>query len=115
MVQITEKNRVIESLNKQLANHTVLWGKLHNYHWYVKGPHFFSLHTKFEELYDSTGVIVDDIAERILAIGGQPIAKLKEAEDAGDDSTADMYIAYIQGIEKDVWMLQAYLGEDVSK
>ena len=79
MVQITEKNRVIESLNKQLANHTVLWGKIHNYHWYVKGPHFFSLHTKFEELYDAAGVIVDDIAERILAIGGQPIGKLKEA------------------------------------
>ena len=31
------------------------------------------------------------------------------------DSTADMFIAYIQGIEKDVWMLHAYLGEDVSK
>ena len=155
MVQITEKNKVIESLNKQLANHIVLWGKLHNFHWYVKGAHFFSLHTKFEELYESTSVIVDDIAERILAIGGQPIGKLKEAleessldeadyglddktmvgqltedyevviaelrngekeaEAAGDDSTADMYIAYIQEIEKNNWMLQAYLGNDVSK
>lgn len=155
MVQVTEKNKVIESLNKQLANHTVLWGKIHNYHWYVKGPHFFSLHTKFEELYESTAVIVDDLAERILAIGGQPIGKLaeaveessidegeyglnaesmvkqlvddyevitaemrngvKESENAGDDSTADMFIAYTQDIEKDVWMLQAYLGEDVSK
>lgn len=155
MVQISNKSEVIESLNKQLANHTVLWGKLHNFHWYVKGAHFFSLHTKFEELYESTAVIVDDLAERILAIGGQPIGKLsealeessideaeyglddiamvrqltedyeviiaemrsaiKEAEDAGDDSTADMFIAYIRDIEKDVWMLQAYLGNDVTK
>ncbi|WP_052255547.1 Dps family protein [Salinicoccus sp. YB14-2] len=155
MVQITEKNKIIESLNKQLANHIVLWGKLHNFHWYVKGAHFFSLHTKFEALYDSTAVIVDDIAERILAVGGQPIGKLKEAleessideadyglddkamvgqliedyeviiaelrsgvkeaESAGDASTADMFIAYIKDIEKDVWMLQAYLGNEVSK
>lgn len=155
MVQTTEKNKVIESLNRQLANHTVLWGKLHHFHWYVKGPHFFSLHTKLEELYETTAVIVDDVAERILAIGGQPIGKLaealeessiqeaeyglddtsmvkqliddyelikeelksgvKEAEDVGDDATADMFIGYIKDIEKNNWMLQAYLGEDVKK
>ena len=48
MVQVKEKAAVIEALNKQLANNTVLWTKLHNYHWYVKGPNFFSLHAKFE-------------------------------------------------------------------
>ena len=35
-------------LNKQLANWNVLYTKLHKYHWYVKGPHFFTLHEKFE-------------------------------------------------------------------
>ena len=63
MVQVKEKAAVIEALNKQLANNTVLWTKLHNYHWYVKGPNFFSLHAKFEELYDAVGVYVDDLAD----------------------------------------------------
>lgn len=79
MVQVQEKTQVIEILNKQLSNNTVLWTKLHNFHWYVKGPNFFSLHAKFEELYNSTGVAVDELAERILTIGGEPIAKLTEA------------------------------------
>ncbi len=96
---------------------------------------------------------VDDLAERILTIGGEPIAKLTEvleessieegeygldakqmvkqltedfdvlsaelnqgvktAEDAGDDRTADMFIAMAQDIEKNNWMLKSYLGEDI--
>jgi len=153
MVQVQEKTQVIEVLNKQLANNTVLWTKLHNFHWYVKGPNFFSLHSKFEELYDATGQYVDDLAERILTIGGEPVAKLTEAleessieegeygldakqmvkqltedfdvlsaelnqgvkvaEDAGDDRTADMFIAIAQDVEKNNWMLKSYLGEDI--
>lgn len=39
-------------LNKQIANWNVLFVKLHNYQWYVKGDQFFTLHAKFEELYN---------------------------------------------------------------
>ena len=46
-----------------------------------KGPNFFSLHTKFEELYDEASQYVDDLAERILAIGGNPIGTLTESLD----------------------------------
>ena len=42
---------VVKELNQQVANWTVAYTKLHNFHWYVKGPNFFSLHEKFEELY----------------------------------------------------------------
>ena len=41
---------VVKELNQQVANWTVAYTKLHNFHWYVKGPNFFSLHEKFEEL-----------------------------------------------------------------
>ena len=51
---------------------------MHNFHWYVKGP-FFSLHEKFEELYNEASQYVDDLAERILAIGGNPVGTLKES------------------------------------
>ncbi|HVH95332.1 MAG TPA: ferritin-like domain-containing protein, partial [Bacillus sp. (in: firmicutes)] len=43
---------LIHAVNKQVANWTVLYVKLHHYHWFVKGHHFFTLHEKFEELYD---------------------------------------------------------------
>lgn len=69
---------VIQAVNQQVANWTVLYTKLHNYHWYVKGRHFFTLHVKFEELYNEAGTIIDEFAERILALDGKPVATLKE-------------------------------------
>ncbi|GAB4941210.1 MULTISPECIES: Dps family protein [Heyndrickxia] len=66
------------ALNVQVANWSVLYTKLHHYHWYVKGPLFFTLHVKFEELYNEAATVVDDFAERILAIGGKPAASFKE-------------------------------------
>ncbi|MBY8909064.1 DNA starvation/stationary phase protection protein, partial [Salinicoccus roseus] len=70
MANSDNKQEVREALNLQVANFTVLWTKLHNYHWYVKGHNFFSLHDKFEELYDTASTYVDELAERLLAIGG---------------------------------------------
>ncbi|HKM02655.1 MAG TPA: DNA starvation/stationary phase protection protein [Bacilli bacterium] len=67
-----------EKLNVFVANQTVLYTKLHNLHWYVTGPTFFVLHAKFEELYDETTEVMDEVAERLLAIGGKPVASLKE-------------------------------------
>src|SRR5690625_7482856 len=74
-----KKNEVKKSLNKQAANFTVLWTKLHNYHWYVKVPNLFSLHENFEELYTTAGTYVDALAERLLAIGRQPIDRQSDA------------------------------------
>lgn len=65
-------------INLQIANWSVLYTKLHRFHWYVKGPAFFTLHEKFEELYNAAAQTVDELAERLLSIGGQPIATMKE-------------------------------------
>lgn len=70
---------LIEKLNEYLANQQVMYIKLHNLHWYVKGNGFFVLHAKLEELYDQTAVIMDDVAERLLALGEMPVASLKRA------------------------------------
>ncbi|WNF37528.1 DNA starvation/stationary phase protection protein [Bacillaceae bacterium IKA-2] len=69
---------LIKSLNSHLADWSVLFTKLHNYHWYVKGPEFFTLHVKFEEYYTEAATYIDTIAERILTIEGKPLATLKE-------------------------------------
>lgn len=65
-------------LNKQIANWGVLFVKLHNFHWYVKGTQFFTLHVKFEELYNEAALYIDDLAERVLAIKGKPLATLSD-------------------------------------
>jgi starvation-inducible DNA-binding protein len=65
-------------MNQQLANWNVLYTKLHRFHWYVKGPHFFTLHAKFEELYEEAAGTIDEVAERLLIVGGMPISTLKE-------------------------------------
>lgn len=84
-------------LNKEVANFAVLYTKLHNYHWYVKGKLFYTLHAKFEELYDAVTGYYDDVAERLLAIGGRPAATMKEylsiasvKEASGSESTEEM-------------------------
>jgi starvation-inducible DNA-binding protein len=69
---------LISELNVQVSSWSVLYAKLHNYHWYVKGNQFFTLHSKFEELYNETTLHMDEIAERILILGGDPVATLKE-------------------------------------
>ncbi|PLR96809.1 Dps family protein [Bacillus sp. T33-2] len=69
----TELTQVI---NRQIANWSVLYTKLHNYHWYVTGPQFFTLHTKFEEFYNEAGLHIDELAERLLALGGKPVATM---------------------------------------
>lgn len=93
-------------LNQLVASWSVLYTKLHNFHWYVKGPSFFTLHEKFEELYNEASSHLDDIAERILALGGQPVATLKEyleiseiKEVAGSETAEQMVKILIQDFE----------------
>jgi starvation-inducible DNA-binding protein len=66
--------QLTDIVNKQIANWSVLYIKLHNYHWYVKGPQFFTLHEKFEQLYNEAALHIDELAERLLALGGAPVA-----------------------------------------
>ncbi|MCU5746603.1 DNA starvation/stationary phase protection protein [Staphylococcus sp. SQ8-PEA] len=96
---MSNNEEVVRVLNQQVANWTVAFTKLHNFHWYVKGPNFFALHTKFEELYDEASQFIDDLAERILAIGGNPVATLKESleisiiDEAGKNYKAEEMVA----------------------
>ena len=69
---------LLPKLNRQVANFGVLYIKLHNYHWLVKGMSFYQLHQLFEKLYDEATENLDAIAERILMLEGKPFASLKE-------------------------------------
>jgi starvation-inducible DNA-binding protein len=55
-----------------LANYSVFYQNARGYHWNIKGEKFFELHVKFEELYNDLFLKIDEVAERILTLGGVP-------------------------------------------
>ena len=61
-----------KELNELLANYSIFYQNVRGYHWNIKGEKFFELHAKFEELYNDLFVKIDEIAERILTLGGMP-------------------------------------------
>lgn len=64
-----DRQKLSEGLSRLLADTYTLYLKTHYFHWNVTGPHFTSLHTMFETQYTELAVAVDDIAERIRALG----------------------------------------------
>ncbi len=73
-----ETVEIVESLNKLLADYSVHYQKLRNFHWNVKGGDFFDIHEKFEEEYNYAKVAIDEIAERIRVFGQTPLSTMKE-------------------------------------
>ena len=70
----TSKTKEINlKLNDLLASFQTYYQNLRGIHWNIKGRRFFELHMKFEELYTDATIKIDEIAERILTLGGQPL------------------------------------------
>ncbi len=62
-----------DKLNKLLADYQLFYQNLRGLHWNIKGREFFELHLKFEEFYDNAVIKIDEIAERILTLEGNPL------------------------------------------
>lgn len=69
---------VVDHLNDLLANYHVYYQNLRGCHWNIQGPHFFTLHAKFEELYNNTITTIDELAERILTLGKNPKSRFTD-------------------------------------
>ncbi len=65
----TNREKIAEGLSKVLADSYMVYLKTHNYHWNVTGEHFHSLHEQFEVQYTELAAAIDEIAERIRALG----------------------------------------------
>ena len=63
------REKSIDALTVVLSSSYLLYLKTQNFHWNVTGPNFFSYHQAFEEQYTELAQAVDDIAERIRALG----------------------------------------------
>ncbi|MBP6490748.1 MAG: DNA starvation/stationary phase protection protein, partial [Thauera sp.] len=70
-IGIKEKDRakIAEGLSRLLADSYTLYLTTHNFHWNVTGPMFNTLHLMFETQYNELALAVDEIAERIRALG----------------------------------------------
>lgn len=146
-----EISDITSALNSVLANYSVHYQKLRNYHWNVKGSDFFDLHEQFEKQYTEAHSNIDDIAERIRIFGETPLSLLKdflehsEIKETGtqlpseimvrellsdyrillqhlfdavnaaasheDSGTEEMLKVIINHIEKNHWMLTAFLAK----
>ncbi len=96
---ISEQDREIiaSGLSRLLADSYTLYLKTHNYHWNVTGPQFNTLHQMFEEQYTELATAVDEIAERIRALGIRAPGSYREfiemtaiEEGSGNESAEDM-------------------------
>lgn len=73
-----ETAEMVEVMNRLIANYSVHYQKLRNFHWNIKGPDFFELHEQFEIQYNYAKVAIDDLAERIRVFGQTPLSTMRE-------------------------------------
>lgn len=66
---MSQNDAVAQAASRLLADSYTLYLKTHNFHWNVTGPMFTTLHTLFETQYTELALAVDEIAERIRALG----------------------------------------------
>lgn len=105
-IKSSDRKEISEGLARLLADSYTLYLMTHNFHWNVTGPMFNTLHQMFEEQYSELAVAVDDIAERIRALGFPApgtyadfarLASLKEVE--GVPSAEEMVRHLVKGHE----------------
>ncbi|MBT8088093.1 MAG: DNA starvation/stationary phase protection protein [Gammaproteobacteria bacterium] len=90
-----DRESIAAGLSRLLADSYTLYLKTHNYHWNVTGPQFNTLHLMFEGQYTELAAAVDEIAERIRALGVRApgsyaeYAKLTSIEEGAGDETAE--------------------------
>ena len=89
----TDLTPISERLNQLLANYSIFYQNTRGAHWNIKGQEFFTLHPKFEELYNNLVLKIDEIAERILTLGATPnhnysdylnLSTIKESKEVSD-------------------------------
>ena len=101
-----QRKAIAHGLSILLDDSYTLYLKTHNYHWNVTGPMFQTLHTLFETQYNELALAVDEIAERIRALGEfapgsyKEYAKLTSIKEAdGIPSAEEMIKDLVKGQE----------------
>jgi starvation-inducible DNA-binding protein len=97
-IDSADREEIAAGLSRLLADSYTLYLKTHNFHWNVEGPMFNTLHLMFETQYTELAIAVDEIAERIRALGVKApgsygaFAELTSVDEAQGDETAEEMI-----------------------
>ena len=116
---------IAEKLNTLLANYSLFYQNTRGAHWNIKGDQFFTLHPKFEELYNNLVLKIDEIAERILTLGATPnhnytdylkVSTIKESKEVVDgtkcvENIVDSYQVIIE-LQRDLLNLTDEAGDE---
>lgn len=128
-IKLNEKevSSVVASLQQLLADFQVYYTNLRGFHWNIKGHGFFVLHSKFEELYNDAAEKVDELAERVLMLGGTPankfseylkVAKVKEVDGVSnaDDALSNILetYSYLIAEERKLLSLASEVNDEVT-
>ncbi|HWV39876.1 MAG TPA: Dps family protein [Vulgatibacter sp.] len=105
-IDAEQREEIAKGLSRVLADSYTLYLQTHNFHWNVTGPMFQTLHLMFETQYGELAQAVDQIAERIRALGlpapgtykqfGE-LSSVREVE--GAPKAEDMIRTLVQGHE----------------
>lgn len=94
---VLQHKEVVDLLNRLLSDYQIHYQNLRGFHWNIKGRTFFTLHAVFEQYYNEMAQRIDQVAERILMLGGTPLhtyqdylktGKLKVRQDIGEADKA---------------------------
>jgi len=97
----TDTAAVVDALRQVVADSYALLGQTHLCHWNVRGPSFFSLHNAFEVQYTELFTAIDEIAERIRALGAlapgglQNLARMAGMKEIAEDSTSEEMVSHL--------------------
>lgn len=99
---------IIDALRQVVASSYALMAQAHICHWNVRGPSFFSLHTAFEAQYTELFTAIDEIAERIRAMGALApgglanLANMARMKEIAEDASAKDMVAHLAAAHETV-------------
>ena len=120
-------NNIVANLGQLLADYQIFYTNLRGFHWNIKGHGFFVLHGKFEDMYNDVAEKIDEIAERMLMLGGQPankfseylkVARIQEVSgvSCGDQALQNILETYAHMIkaEREILAIASEAGDEVT-
>ena len=99
--EIVTKDEVVTALRQVVADSYALLGQTHLCHWNVRGPGFFALHTAFEQQYTELFTAIDELAERVRALGSLApgglgnLARMAGIKELQEDAGAEEMVAHL--------------------
>jgi len=100
------RERMIGLLNQQLADVLDLYTQVKQAHWNVKGPHFIALHELYDKLAEELEDPIDDIAERVTALGGVARGSARIAAD--ESRLPELPLASLDGLKLTALLADRY-------